>query len=157
MPAAESRAFDLDSIAALICKAGRYLCQHREDRPGVAFPGFWGLFGGAIESGESADDALQRELLEELGLEFLDSELLITSTHDSWFDKRKTRKAFFIIELSQAQAGKLVLQEGQAMAWLDFGEIMARADRFVPLDLGVIALHHGGAGRAGHGRPALPA
>jgi hypothetical protein len=35
------------------------------------------------------------------------------------------------------------------MAWLRFGEIMSRADRVVPYDLSVIALHNRGIERAG--------
>ena len=45
---------------------GRMLLQHRTDNA-PTFPGFWGLFGGSIESGESPDQALAREAAEELG------------------------------------------------------------------------------------------
>ena len=141
--------FDLDSVSALIHMGQLYLLQHREDRVGVAYPNCWGLFGGACEPGESAADALHRELMEELSLALTSYTPLMTCTYDLWFEGRRTRKTFFGIELSQAQAQALVLHEGQGMAWLSFSEVLARADRFVPFDLGMIALHNRGIARAG--------
>jgi 8-oxo-dGTP pyrophosphatase MutT (NUDIX family) len=138
------RGFDLDSIAALITMGRQYLLQHREDRPDIAFPNYWGLFGGACEDSESAAQALRREMLEELGLEDFEYAPMVRCTYDLWFEKRKTRKTFFNIELVGAQASKIILGEGQNLEWLLFGEIMQRADRIVPYDLSVIALHHRG-------------
>lgn len=146
---ASKAGLDLDSVGALIHMGRRYLLQHREDRVGVAYPNCWGLFGGACEPGESAADALHRELLEELSLEVTSYTPLMTCVYDLWFEDRRTRKAFFAIELSQAQAAALVLHEGQGMAWLRFDQILARVDHFVPFDLGVIALHNRGIARAG--------
>jgi 8-oxo-dGTP pyrophosphatase MutT (NUDIX family) len=143
------KGFDLDSVAALIFMGPQYLLQHREDRRGVSYPNYWGLFGGAREQGESAVDALRRELLEELELEVTSYEPLLGCIYELWFEDRRTRKAFFSIELPKAQAGKLVLGEGQGMAWLRFEEIMARADQVVPYDLSVIALHNRGIKQAG--------
>ena len=58
-----------EAAAALLVTAdGRYLLQHRDPLPGIFFPGWWGLFGGALEPGESPETALRRELQEELRL-----------------------------------------------------------------------------------------
>ncbi len=153
----KTRGLDLDSVAALISMGPRYLLQHREDRLGVTYPNCWGLFGGACEPGESAPDALRRELLEEIGIEIGHYEPLLTCVYDLWFEDRRTRKAFFSVELSETEAGKLVLGEGQGMAWFRFAEIMARADQVVPYDLSVIALHNRGLARAGFlGAPRFP-
>src|SRR4051812_3635422 len=60
----------LNAVAALIVSEdGRYLVQHRDDKPEIWFPGHWGLFGGAVEPDESPEEALRRELSEELGIE----------------------------------------------------------------------------------------
>lgn len=59
-----------DAAAAIIVNAkGEYLLQLRDRKRGIFFPGLWGCFGGAIESGDtSVEAALRRELGEELGL-----------------------------------------------------------------------------------------
>ena len=54
--------------ALLVDERGRYLLQRRDDRPDILHPGALGLFGGGLEAGESADQAMRRELAEEIGL-----------------------------------------------------------------------------------------
>ncbi|MEL6225114.1 MAG: NUDIX hydrolase [Cyanobacteria bacterium J06627_8] len=44
----------------------RFLMQLRDDIPGIAYPAHWGFFGGHVEPGEHPDDAVRRELLEEI-------------------------------------------------------------------------------------------
>ena len=60
-----------DAVAAvLVLDDGRYLMQLRDDKPGVIYPGHVGLFGGAVEPGENFEDAMSRELMEELDYRF---------------------------------------------------------------------------------------
>jgi 8-oxo-dGTP diphosphatase len=58
-------------VAGLIFREGRVLaCQRRRDG---AFPLKWEFPGGKIEQGESAVEALGRELREELAIDVLES------------------------------------------------------------------------------------
>ncbi|MBI3793708.1 MAG: NUDIX domain-containing protein [Nitrospinae bacterium] len=43
-----------------------YLLQHRTE-DAERLPGYWAFFGGSIEGAETAEDAVKREALEELG------------------------------------------------------------------------------------------
>lgn len=52
--------------AAALARDGRFLLQQRP--PGKSLPGLWEFPGGKVEPGESPEDALARELAEELGI-----------------------------------------------------------------------------------------
>jgi len=51
---------------AILYQEGKFLLQLRDDYPNILYPGYWGLFGGHLEPGESPEQGLQRELLEEI-------------------------------------------------------------------------------------------
>jgi 8-oxo-dGTP diphosphatase len=56
------------SGAIIVGTCGRLLLQQRDDVPGILYPGQIGLFGGHREGSETPLACIQRELLEELGL-----------------------------------------------------------------------------------------
>ena len=47
---------------------GKILLQLRDNRPDIINPNCWTTFGGAVEAGETPDEAMRRELLEEIEL-----------------------------------------------------------------------------------------
>ena len=51
---------------AILYRQGQLLLQLRDNIPGILYPGCWGLFGGHLEPEESPEDAMYRELLEEI-------------------------------------------------------------------------------------------
>jgi 8-oxo-dGTP diphosphatase len=53
----------------LFDRAGRLLIYLRDNNPAIPFPNHWDLFGGHLEPGETPEQALLREVKEELGIE----------------------------------------------------------------------------------------
>lgn len=51
---------------AILHQRGRYLMQLRDDIPGIVYPGEWTFFGGHVEPGEDIEQAIFRELYEEI-------------------------------------------------------------------------------------------
>ena len=60
----------MKKIASLILenKKGELLFYLRDNKPNIPFPHHWDLFGGYIEEGETPEQALIREVKEELGV-----------------------------------------------------------------------------------------
>lgn len=54
------------AVGILVDVKGRYLLTSRP--PGKAYAGYWEFPGGKLEKGESVEQALRRELQEEIGL-----------------------------------------------------------------------------------------
>ena len=51
---------------AIILKENLYLMQLRDFKPNIIYPGHWGFFAGHWKNSETAEDAMMRELNEEL-------------------------------------------------------------------------------------------
>ena len=69
----------LDVVCGIIVKGGRLLATRRA--PEGSMPLLWEFPGGKIEPGESAEDALHRELEEELKLKVVILDSLEPVTH----------------------------------------------------------------------------
>jgi nucleoside triphosphatase len=67
-------------------RAGEILICKKPGNLGV-FPGQWGLPGGGVEEGETTEEALRREMLEETGLEIAD-------IHPLFFSEGRYPKVF---------------------------------------------------------------
>lgn len=66
------------SVAAILEREGRLLLVKRNIEPGL---GLWGLPGGFVETGETAVDAVVREVREETGLTCGDVRLVDVATY----------------------------------------------------------------------------
>ncbi|MFN8792472.1 MAG: 8-oxo-dGTP diphosphatase MutT [Bdellovibrionales bacterium] len=66
-------------VAGFLKKEGRILVGQRPENHSLA--GLWEFPGGKIELGESPEEALSRELSEELGIEAQIGELKLSVTH----------------------------------------------------------------------------
>lgn len=66
--------FTVTAAAIVVDKQGRVLLLKHRFRPGTG----WGIPGGFIEAGEQPDQAVRRELREEVGLELAGVEVVTT-------------------------------------------------------------------------------
>lgn len=132
-----------NAVAALIVvrEDERYLMQLRDDKPGIFYPDHWGLFGGAVEEGETPEDALRRELDEELG--FVPEQLTYFTDLDfdvSTFGLGRRWRKFYEVSIAVAQLDRLRLGEGQKMEAVPVSELLVDR-RVVPYDSFAIWLH----------------
>lgn len=110
-----SSSSEAHAVKALIYRDdGCLLMQQRDNTPGLPFPNTWTLFGGLVESGESLEAALKRELIEELGClpGSIESELF----QWEWKGEDPALNHIFTV-YCQVGLSDIVLMEGQAMGW----------------------------------------
>ena len=64
----------MKQIAAIILEndRGEFLLALRDNKPWIPFPNHWDLIGGHVEEGETPEEALVREIKEELDIEIPD-------------------------------------------------------------------------------------
>lgn len=120
------------AVAAGILRdtAGRILITERLG--GGPFHGMWEFPGGKIASNESAEQALARELGEELGIELQDSVHFMHLEHD--YPDRSVSIDFYLVRSWKNDPEGL---EGQQLRWVEAG---ALADQnLLPADVPVIA------------------
>jgi ADP-ribose pyrophosphatase YjhB (NUDIX family) len=131
-----------DAVAGIIVlEDGRYLMQLRDDIPGIFYPDHWGLFGGAIQKDEDFEEALLRELSEELSYEFVS--LNYFTKMNFCFENlngNKVVRMFFEIKISSELLNQFNLGEGQALAAMNAEEILLHK-RVVPYDAFAIWMH----------------
>ncbi|MEM1170417.1 MAG: 8-oxo-dGTP diphosphatase MutT [Cyanobacteria bacterium P01_H01_bin.35] len=70
----------LIGVAVIWNEAGEILIDRR--KPGGTFGGLWEFPGGKKEAGETIEDCIKREVLEELGIEVAVEDHLITIEHN---------------------------------------------------------------------------
>jgi 8-oxo-dGTP diphosphatase len=107
----------VEVVAAVVERAGRYLITRRLE--GTHLAGLWEFPGGKLLSGEKPEDALRRELKEELGVEAAVGEVM--ETVDWTYPEKSVRLLFFRCAL----AGEPTPLEGQEMRWVDAADMLS--------------------------------
>jgi 8-oxo-dGTP diphosphatase len=100
----------------ILYQADQFLMQLRDNDPRILYPGYWGLFGGHIEAGETPETAVVRELIEEIAYE-----LTKVEKFGIYQDATAIRHVFhapLTVELDQ-----LILGEGWDMGLLTIADI----------------------------------
>jgi 8-oxo-dGTP diphosphatase len=107
----DAPAAPVEVVAAVIVQPdGRFLLAQRP--PGRVYAGYWEFPGGKVERDESAEEALHRELQEELGIRVVRAWRWITREYV--YPHAHVRLHFFRV---LSWAGELRSREGQAFAW----------------------------------------
>lgn len=103
----------------LINKDNQLLMQLRDNIPTISHPNSWSFIGGGIEEGESPEEALKREIKEEIpgcdikNIAFLDK----LYTPDTKF-----KNYCFIGEINEA-IDKIKFTEGQKLGYFSLNEL----------------------------------
>ena len=119
-----------DVAAGILCDPeGRILIAERIG--GGRFNGLWEFPGGKIDEGETAPEALSRELAEELGIEITNCSSFMNIRHE--YDDRIVTIEFFIVSDWNSEP---VGREGQALRWVPAESL--DADELLPADMPVV-------------------
>ena len=113
----------LQSAHALLFLDGRYILQLRDDKPNIAAPGQWSLFGGLIHDGETPHQTIIREILEELSIQPLQYDFLWHIDYSAEYEKEMIRSWFFEADVSMIWSSH-ILHEGKATGIFDHKETM---------------------------------
>lgn len=71
-------------------RAGQVLLFHRDDKPGIPYPGFYDALGGVVDDGETPEEGAIREALEEGGVVLDPAHLKLVVKYDWPEPKQQT-------------------------------------------------------------------
>ncbi|PKE34869.1 8-oxo-dGTP diphosphatase MutT [Macrococcoides caseolyticum] len=98
-------------VGAVIVKEGKILCAQRNEH--TSLPLMWEFPGGKIEENETPEDALKRELMEEMKCEITVGDKVVTTVHE--YDFATIELTTFYSEMVNE---RIVLEEHIDMKWL---------------------------------------
>lgn len=129
-----------DAVAAIITlEDGRFLMQLRDDKPDIWYPGYWGCFGGAVDRGETPEQALKRELFEELEFNIREATYLTRFDFDfKSFGMQYCYRIYYVVKMTERESRALKLHEGRSVEAFNY-EVLTGSKHVTPYDS--FALH----------------
>ena len=120
--------------AFIIIDNNRFLLQFRDKQKGIFFPGHWGLFGGGIEDNELPEEALMREIKEEININIKELNYILTiGIGFSGRTLRNIKRYYYEVRISSEEMSNIKLYEGESYKEF-FKEDVLRLQPFWPLD-----------------------
>jgi 8-oxo-dGTP pyrophosphatase MutT (NUDIX family) len=133
-----------NAVAAVIVVEGRYLLQLRDAKPGIFFPAHWGCFGGGVDPGETVEQALARELEEELGMRIGAGDMHYFSRFEFGLDFAGLKpiwRIFYEIAISEEEMAGLSLGEGSDMQLFSVAAVLTHQIPLTPYDAFALWMH----------------
>ncbi len=115
----DAKIIEKSAVTVAIERAGRFLCNLRDDKAWIWAPNCWAFLGGQVEEGEWIANAAVREIAEETGVMINRAGLIPVA--QILETKNQTEKISTLL-LYRASAGgfdKMVCNEGMALHWID--------------------------------------
>ena len=142
----------VSSVGLIADVDGRYLLVHRRaDRP--TWPDGWALPGGSVHDDEDVDDALVRELREEIGIEIESFQFLDTALVREPVSGRRAAVNVYAVSQASGEPVNLASDEHDEIGWFTPDEFAAngvlpsivaivRRALDLPLDHAVPSIEH---------------
>ena len=105
-------------VKAIIINKEKFLLQLRDNNNSISYPNHWSFFGGEVDKKETEEEALKRELLEEISWEPKEF-----SYYTSFIDySTNATVKLFLINFENISEN-LILSEGQDMQWFSLEDV----------------------------------
>ena len=113
---------NIQSAHAILFLHDKYILQLRDNKPTIAAPGQWSLFGGMKKTGETPLEAISREIQEELSIRSLEFHYLWYTDYFAAFESKVIRTWFFSSDVGSVW-DEYKLLEGQSVGIFHFEDI----------------------------------
>lgn len=105
----------MEGVNAILIFESKILMMLRDDKPGIANPGGWGVIGGGVEEGETPDQAIVREVKEETNIDLV--------RYHKWFEIPEVHQTIYWAKLTSMQVSQIKIGEGQRLEFISVDEI----------------------------------
>ena len=106
------------SVLVLYNDQKEILLQHRS-KDAARLPDYWAFFGGGIEGNETPEQAITREIIEELEYPVASPQLILAQK----FTYKEDENTKYVFVEKYNPAHPLIQHEGQEMRWLKFEDL----------------------------------
>lgn len=117
IPTVKKDKITVHAVAGLLIRDGKLLVAERPE--GKPYSGFWEFPGGKLEEHELGEEAIKRELREELGIEVIEAESWFQHLH-AYPDKTVLLELWLVTKFN----GRPQSLENQVLRWVNYEELL---------------------------------